>query len=164
MEIRNFKEKQKWNEKIACIEEVFTQAELAGFDALSQEQWRQHCDLHLLRILKHHFSTLLTTLLTTLPKVDVSLIVKADGVGLEPNLEEIRVLLFNTHVNSTLHDFLTIKGVSNLSHNPQFFQSILTKSGKRISKLYKELETILSTLQEELKQHQVNYTCIIRRQ
>eukprot|EP00210_Caulerpa_lentillifera_P003221 g3076.t1 len=154
VQINILKEKSKWNENIEAIEAMFSEAESAGYQSNSHHLWRQHWDVQLHRVLDFQFRLITNNILSNLPKIDVALILRGNKIFFEPSIEEIRVSLFNTHVNSVLHQILDCKGVSDLSDNPEFFQSILSRNGKRISMLYKELESILNLLTEELKKHQ----------
>eukprot|EP00955_Chlamydomonas_euryale_P024627 259694-Chlamydomonas_euryale.AAC.8 len=87
----------------------------------------------------------------TLPEVEVKMVFRQHKLQFDPPLEDIRMRHAKDFLNTFLGLPLRMKGVSDLSERPGFFQPIMDANTAGIAKVYSAAEGLFAQLSDELK-------------
>ncbi|KAG1663699.1 hypothetical protein FOA52_013267 [Chlamydomonas sp. UWO 241] len=143
--------KDRWAAGVKEMRELFSKLEAEGYSLESQMVWRQYWDFQLYKALEYQYVQGLECINKTLPEVEIKMVFRQHKLQFEPPLEDVRMRHAKDFLNTFLGLPLRMKGVSDLSERPGFFQPIMDSNTAGIAKVYSAAEGLFAQLSDELK-------------
>ena len=127
--------KDRWASGVKEMRDIFGRLESEGYSRESQQVWRQYWDFQLYKSLEYQYVQGLECINKNLPEIEIKMVFRQHKLQYDPPLEEVRIKHHKDFLNTFLGLPLRMKGVSDLSERPGFFQSIVDSNTDGIAKV-----------------------------